>query len=876
MGGLKQIFSRRRRFNELAESIREHLEEKIEDLMEEGLSREEATHRARREFGNVTLIEERSREVWQWPRLETLLRDLRFGARMLLKKPGFSLIVILILALGIGANTAIFSVANAFLLQPLPFKESDRLVTLWHKYPMLNMPQATVSPPAFIDYRDQNHVFEDMTAMTRFYADLIGQGEPERLQCLVTSVNFFRTLGIEATHGRTFLPEDEEPDRSPVVILSNKSWLQRFGADPGVIGRTITLDSKSFTIIGVAPPGINLLEKFDIISPLIFSPNMRSERQRKVEYLNVIARLKPGVSLQQAQAEFDTIANQYRQKHYRRYDPSEWGITLVPLYDQLVGKIRPSILILQIATVLVLLIACANVANLFLARAISRQKELAVRLALGATRLHLIRQLLTESLLVAVIAGAIGLLLAVAGSELIVSNLLPIVPQQFSLMDIDTVKVGANVNSWVLVFTLICSLLTGVLCGLVPALQASRQNLSDTIKEGGGQSASSSKHHRARGLLVISEIALAIILLIGAGLLIKSFLRLQEVNPGFYTENNLALRLSLPRQAYNQPSQVLAFYEQLLHQINNLPGVLSAGAVSHLPMSGSDSSSHVGLEGSKEPVHSQIRTATPDYFRAMGIPLLKGRTFEAQDASDSNQVVIIDETMAKAFFPNEDPIGRRLNWKSPREIVGVVGHVKHAGLDAKSKAQIYLPLSQDPANSMFLVVHTSSDPLQMLPAVRSKVRQIDKNIPIYNVRTLDQVLDNSLAKQRGFMYLMGALAGLALLLALLGIYGLISYSVAQRTHELGVRIALGATPVDLLRMVVKQGVVLALAGVVIGVSISVAITRFISDLLFGVGPVDPAIFLAVSLLFVGVAILASYLPARQAIRIDPISALRHE
>jgi putative ABC transport system permease protein len=875
MGWLKQILSRRRRYDELAESIREHLEEKIEDLMEEGLTREEATHRARREFGNVTLIEERSREVWQWHRTETLLRDLRFGARMLLKNPGFSLIVIAILALGIGANTAIFSVANAFLLQPLPYKESDRLVTLWHKYPKLNMPQATVSPPAFIDYRDRNHVFEDMTAMTRYHADLIGQGEPERLQCLVTSVNFFRTLGIEAAYGRTFLPEDEGPDRSPVVILSNESWLQRFGADPGVIGRTITLDGKSFTIIGVMPRGINLLGKYDLISPLIFSSDMRSEKQRKVEYLTVIGRLKPGVSLQQARAEFDTIANQYRQKHYRRYDPSEWGITLVQLYDQLVGKIRPSILILQAATVLVLLIACANVANLFLARAISRQRELAVRLALGATRLHLIRQLLTESVLAAVIAGALGLLLAVSGSKLIVSNLLPIVPQQFSLMDLDTLRVGVNVNSWVLVFTLISSLLTGMLCGLVPALQASRQNLSNTIKEGGGQSASSSKHHRARGLLVISEIALAIILLIGAGLLIKSFLRLQEVNPGFNAENKLAMSLSLPRRAYNQPTQISAFYEQLLHQISNLPGVRSVGAVSHLPMSGSDSSAHVGLEGVNGAAHSQIREASPDYFRVMEIPLLKGRTFEARDTSDNNPVVIIDETMAKTFFPN-DPIGKRLNHRSPREIVGVVGNVKHSGLDAKSKAQIYIPLSQDPANSFFLVVHTSSDPLQMLPAIRSEVRQIDKNIPIYNVMTLDQVLDNSAARQRGIMYLMAALAGLALLLALLGIYGLISYSVAQRTHELGVRIALGATPLDLLRMVVKQGVILALAGVVVGVAISVALTRFISDLLFGVNPVDPAIFLAVSLLFVGVAVLASYLPARRAIRIDPILALRHE
>jgi putative ABC transport system permease protein len=804
---------------------------------------------------------------------ESIWLSFRFGFRYLIKQPAATVIIILTLALGIGANTAIFSVVNTLLLHPLPFAEPDRLATIWHKYPALGMMEARVSAPGFIDYRDQNHVFEHISAMVSFNGNMTGQGDPERLQCLASSANLFQTLGLRAAYGRVFLAEEENPDRGRVVILSNGFWRRRFGGDPSVVGRTLSLNDDTFTIVGVSPADVNWLEKVDLITPLMFSPDQMSEKQRKVEFLSVIGRLKPGVSMQQAQAEFDSIANRLRVEHYESTDPGKWGIVVKPLRDQLVGQFRTSLWILQLAVALVLLIACANVASLLLARAVSRQKETAIRATLGASRGWLIGQLLAESVMTAVVGGILGLLLASWGSALIIRTILQSGNQ---LLSVDLEKVSVRPDGWVLLFTLVFSALTGVICGLVPALQISRQNLNDAIKEGSGRSTSSVEHRRLRGALVVFEVALAMTLMIGAGLLINSFLRLQGINPGFRTDNVLALNLNLPRQSYGQPAQVLNFHRQLHQEIRSLPGAQFVGATSHAPFSGVDLTAHLNIEGQQDPVHSQIRIITVEYFRAMSIPLLKGRAFDEQDNIEGKATAIIDETMARAYFPNEDPIGKKINYKSPREIVGVVGNVKHAGLDAKGKVQLYLPLSQNPTQIMSLVVKTASDPIQLLPEIRNVIGRIDKKLPIYSVRTMEQALDQTTARQKGFMQLMTILAGLAMLLAVLGIYGLISYTVAQRTHEIGVRIALGATPGDVFRIVVSQGAGLALIGVVIGLVVSFALSRFMTTLLFGVRFIDPLTFVATSILFIAVALLASYLPARRAVKIDPTRALHFQ
>ncbi len=805
--------------------------------------------------------------------MRTLWQDLHYGARMLLKKPGFTFVAVLTLALGIGANTAIFSVVNAVLLRPLGYKEPERLVTLSHSYPKLNL-IAPVSVAGYFDYKSQSTVFEDVTAFYNSNFNLVDQGAPERIQGRLVTTSFFPLLGFDAAQGRTFLKEEDEPGRNRVVVISNGLWQRRFGSDPKLIGKTITLNNESHTVIGVMPASFQF-SKDELWTPLAFTPEQLAPNQRGNEYLGMIGHLKPGVTLEQAQAEMNTIVKRVVANDPDSYPPDgTWWVPVKFLHEQMVGDIRPALLVLLGAVSFLLLIACSNVANLMLARATARCKEIAIRTALGASRLRLIRQLLTESVLLALLGGGVGLLLANWGVDLLMALNPDNIPRAREI----------GIDGRVLGFTLGVSLLTGIIFGLWPALQASKTDLTGTLKEGGRTSASGFRLRSARSLLVVSEVAIALVLLIGAGLLIKSFARLLDVNPGFETQNLLTMQISLPATKYREPPQVRTFYRQLVEQIKILPGVESVGAVSNLPLSGSVTSGSFQIEGRPVPPgtaapHSDRRAATSDYLQTMKIPLLKGRHFTDRDNAEAPLVAIIDETMARLYWPNEDPVGKRLSFQNVnqwREIVGVVGPVKHKALDADLRGQLYYPHAQSAQGSMYLVVRTATNPMSLASAVQNAVRTIDKDQPVYNVRTMQEIFSNSVAQRRFSMLLLGIFAAVALVLAAVGLYGVMAYSVTQRTHEIGVRMALGAQPDDVLKMVLGQGAVLALVGVTIGLIAAFALTRVMLSLLFGVSATDTVTFVSISLLLTVVALLASYIPARRATKVDPMVALRYE
>ncbi|HXG64213.1 MAG TPA: ABC transporter permease, partial [Blastocatellia bacterium] len=760
--------------------------------------------------------------------METLLLDLKYGLRMLLKKPGFTIIAAIALALGIGANTAIFSIVNAVLLNSLAFHEADRLVMIWHTYPKINLPQASVAAPAFVDYRDNAQSFESMTAFTGWSVNLTGAGEPERVLGNRVSAGFFPTLKAEAALGRTFLPEEDQPGRNQVVVLSDGFWKRRFAADPDIVGKTLTLDGNGYTVVGVMPADFESFRNLDLWTPIAFTPEQLSTNNHGHEYLSVIARLKPGVTMTQAQAEMDSIANRLVEQGFYPGN-NGWGITVVSLREEFTGQLRPYLLVLLAAVGFVLLIACANVANLLLARATARQKEISIRSALGASRARVIRQLLTESVLLALVGGLLGLAVAYGGLRLLITG----VPSSLTNTIPGWNKIG--IDPQVLVFTLAVSLLTGIVFGLVPALQTSKPNLNETLKEG-GRSSTGGMGRYARNSLVVFEVAITLMLLVGAGLLIKSFLRLQQVSPGFDPENVLTMRLSLPRSKYKEPPQIRNFYQQLLERVEGLPGVEAAGLVSNLPMSRNNWSSSFGIEGHQVAEgemnpHGDPRVISPDYFRAMRIPLLKGRIFTDQDSADSKLVVIIDETLVKQYFPEGDPIGKRIAFgfegtaQQPkwREIVGVMGQVKHYGPDGRMKGQIYLPYTQFPQPQMSLVVRTPSEPTSIAGAVRSAVLAVDSDQPVYYVMPMEQLVSDMVAPRRISALLLMIFAGVALTLAAVGIYGVMSYSVTQRSHEIGIRMALGANRSDVLALVVKQGMAMAGAGVAIGLGAAFAL-----------------------------------------------------
>lgn len=805
--------------------------------------------------------------------MEILLQDLRYGFRRLLKSPGFTVIAVVALALGIGASSAIFSVVNAVLLRPLHFEDSGRLMMIWGTQPQLDT--APFSPADFLDLRDRNQVFEHIAAYKAQSLNLTGSDEPERIRGAVVSASFFSLLKAQPILGRGFLPEEDQAGNNQVVVVSHGLWQRHFGSNPLLVGQTLTLNAKSYLVIGISSPDYQFPSWADVWIPLAFDAS--ETMLRDTHYLNVIARLRPQVSIGQAQAEMGIIARRLEQE----YPASNTGIgvRLISLQNQIVGGIRPSLFILLGAVGFVLLIACANVANMLLARSSARQREMSIRAALGATRSRVVRQLLTESVLLAFIGGALGLLMALWGIKLLIAVSPGSIPR--------VAEIG--IDGRVLVVTLLLSVLTGVIFGLAPALQISRPNLNVTLKEGGRSSTQGVGRRSLNSLLVILEVALALVLLIGAGLMIKSFLRLQEVNPGFNPNNVLTMQVALPRFKYSDVNRRAAFYQQVLERMKTLPGVQSSGAITSLPLSGNNSSTSFIIEGRDLPAAlekplSEYRTISPDYFRVMSIPLLKGRDFSELDHEKAPGVVIINETMAHRFFPNENPIGKRLGLSGPpdlREIVGVVGDVKDLGLDAEPKPESYMPYLQSSPSyldytSMVLVIRTAVDPKSMVPTLQGVIQAVDKDQPIYNVKTMEQYLSESISQQQFNTLLLITFGVVAIVLATIGIYGLMVYSVAQRTHEIGIRMAMGAQHSDVLKLVVGQGMLLGLVGVTIGLIAAFALTRVLSSLLYQVSTTDPFTFIGLSLLLVSVALVASYVPAYRATKIDPIIALRYE
>jgi putative ABC transport system permease protein len=812
-----------------------------------------------------------------------LLQDLRFGARMLLKNPGFTLIAVVTLALGIGANTAIFSVVNAVILRPLPFYQPERLVQVFDNFQKQNLNRISVSVPEFFDYQRETKSFEKLAAYATFDANLgaTDNRAPERLQALAVTHEMFDLLGVAPYKGRGFTAEEDMEGHDNTVIISYGLWQRRFGGDPAIVGRTVSINAQDLTIVGIMPKDFNFPQQTEVWSTFGFTPQQLTQQQRGSRFLNVIGRIKPNATVQQAQSEMDTIGARIVEQYPQNYSQkSGWTITVVPLMEVYVGGIRPALLILLGAVGFVLLIACANVTNLLMARGAARQRELAIRTALGASRLRVIRQLLTESLLLSLTGGVAGLLLAVWGVELLTRWTPANVPR----------IANVSVDARVLLFTFLVALLTGLLFGLIPALQASRTDLNETLKEGGRTGAGGARRSRIRNVLIISEVALALVLLVGAGLLLKSFNRLLSVDPGFDPSNVLTMNVSLPQRGYEEPQKRASFYHETVQRISSLPGVETASAVSILPLSPTTQSGTTTAENSAVGpddvgVEADWRWITPDYFKTMSATLVRGRYFTEEDKEGSPRVAIVDESFARRFYPNEDAVGKRIKrggFKSENQwmtIIGVVKYIKNKRLDTDSHVQAYFPYYQDPQpNTMSLAVRTnrSIDPSSLSASVRQAVQEVDRNQPIYNIRTMEQIVSESVAQQRLSMLLLAIFACAALLLAAVGLYGVLAFLVNIRTHEIGIRMALGASRRDVLKLIVGQGMLLTLIGIAIGLVGAFALTRIMSSLLFDVRATDPLTFIVVAIVLAAVALVACFIPARRATRVDPMVALRYE
>jgi predicted permease len=809
--------------------------------------------------------------------MQTLLQDLRYGIRMLAKSPGFTAVAVLTLALGIGANTSIFSVVNTVLLAPLPYKDSGRLVMVWGTNPREKI--FPVSPAVFSTWKAENHLFEQIAASTDDLDTITGSGEPEMVIGYDFSADYFHVLGAKPELGRTFLPEEDRPGGPNVAVLSDNIWRRRFSADPSIIGKTIQLGNAPFTVVGVMPPSFRYPDKVEIWTPLALPAS--ASANWKDRYLRVIARLKPGVTLDEAQAQMSALAERLAREHPDTNTGE--GVLLNPLRQQIAGDIRTPLLVLLGAVGFVLLIACVNVANLLLARAAAREREIAIRTALGAGRLRLLRQMLTESALLSLAGGAAGLLLAYWSTGFLLS----LFPNNIANLSIPTVQ-AIPIDARVLAFTIAATLLTGFLFGLVPALRSSRLDVNQTLKESGRTPMAGSRERRFRNVLVVAEIALSFVLLIGAGLLIKSFSRLTQGDLGFRTDNILALEAfpSPAKYPEKEPEKLRAYVDRSVENLRAIPGVESAGAINFLPLTGFWGLQEFTVEGRPAPPKGQEPTAdnrvvTPDYFKTMGIPLQRGRAFVTADGPDSPHVAIISASLARRFWNGEDPVGKRLNLGDSakpdwNEIVGVVGDVHSFGLEEKLHDDLYRPFSQVYFPIVAFTVRAKGDPAQITAAAKAAIWAVNPEQPFYKVIAMETLAAESIALRRVSMLLLTVFSSIALLLAAIGIYGVLSYAVAQRTHEMGIRAVLGAQQRDVLRLVLGDGMRLALAGLAIGLAASLALTRLMVSLLYGVGAADPLTFAGVAALSTGVALLACYLPARRAMRVDPMVALRYE
>jgi predicted permease len=813
--------------------------------------------------------------------METLFQDIRFSFRMLRKAPAFTVVAVIVLALGIGANTAIFSVVNAVLLQPLPFPDPDRLVQVWHVPPQKSFPGMTkfsVSPANYLDWASQNHSFEGMAIYGYANYNLTGTGEPESISAIRVSPEFFSVLRARPILGRTFAPEENQTGHGQVAVLSQAFWQSHFASTPNIVGQTISLNSQSYTVIGVMPAQLSFPTSSDPkAQPQLWTPLAWTDEQRAVRgnhNYHVVARLRPDSDVTQAQAEMSTISSRLEQQYPA--DDKGWGAVVVPLRDELVGQVRPALMILLGAVAFVLLIACANVANLILVKVLARRKEIAIRTALGASSIRVLRQVLSETLLLSLAGGALGLVVAQFGVRLIVAFLAQRLPRAADIA----------VDGWVLVFTLVISLLTGIIAGLVPAFRATKTNLNDSLKQGLGRTDADSSGNRTRSVLVVAEVALSLVLLIGAGLMIRSMSRLHDVDPGLDSHNVLTMTLELSRVKYGEPVQQVEFFDQLLQRVRVLPGVESAGAIDALPLVDGGSIQPVAAEGHPAVAMSEqpevaVRAIEPGFIHTMRIPVLQGRAFTSADAADRPAVVLISQSMAKRIWPGENPLGKHVTLtfspKKSREVVGVVGDVKQDGLNVVDpSATLYLPIAQYPTPYISLVVRTTSFPSALVPSIANAVHEIDREQPVLDVITMDEILADSLSHQRFNMLLLAAFSGLALLLAAIGIYSVLSYSVRRRVREIGVRMALGADRGDVLRMILGQGARLAFIGAGIGILAAFGLTRLMASQLFGVTATDPITFLSVAILIVLVALVACYVPARRATRVEPAVALRYE
>ena len=882
---LRALFRRGAMEAEMDEELRAHFENQVAKHAASGMTREDAVRRARLEFGGYEQVKEECRDARGVGWLETTLQDVRYALRMLRKSPGFATVAILTLALGIGANTAIFSVLDSVLLRPLPYQDPAGLVMLWENNSQHPNPHNTVSPPDFLDWQNRNTVFTELAALFDQHANLTGNGLPQEVILEDVSANFFSVLGVRPILGPGFTPENGKAGHDNVVILSYGFWKERFAGDPEVIGKAIALGGHEQTIVGVAPENFTWFikdgsftgAKPEMWTPFVF-PKTFSDRKGVGRFLTVVARLKPGATVPGAQSQMTAIAAHIAEEYpdFNAY----WGANVVPVRDQISGELRPALLILAGAVAFVLLIACANVSSLLLARAAAREREIAVRTAIGASPWRIARQLLTESVLLALIGGVMGILLSVWGANL----LLAASPK--NLLGVSSLPVDWRV----LGFAAGATLLAGLLFGFLPSYIAAHSGISATLKEGGRGSSAGKRRGFARAAFVVGQMCLALVLLAGSGLLIRSFVRLAGVDPGFDAGHLLSFKISLPTSKYRDDKALLTFFQQLLARISRLPGVRAVSMCSFPPFTGLGSATGVHVLSQPErslmdlPV-AAVRMVGKNYFSTMQIPLRAGRDFNEQELTEERHVVIVNQAFVDQCLHGSNPLGQKAviymksleeSKNTPSEIIGVVGDVRQMGLDTPAEPTVYWPHPELVLSEMTIVLRAEKDPLQLVAAVRSELRQMDPEQPMAAISTMDDLLAGSLARSRFTMLVLGVFAALALVLASVGIYGVIAYSVTQRTQEFGIRMALGANQRDVLRLVLGQGTRLAFLGIGLGVAAALVVTRLMATLLYGVSATDPLTFTAVALLLALVALGACYIPARRATRVDPIVALHYE